>query len=73
MNNEIDEFMRKLLKNYEIWKQTRDEAVAHDIEVQFSFLRVMTGDSFNDLRAFARAEKEVSEFLDDIQKKKEVK
>lgn len=75
MNEEIDEFMRKLLKNYEIWKQTRDEAVANDIEVQFSFLRVMIGDSFNDLRAFARAENEVSLFIDEIEKskKKEVK
>ena len=73
MKEEIDEFMRKLIKNYEIWKQTRDEAVAHDIEVQFAFLRVLIGDGFNDLRAFTRAEKEVAEFLDKIEKEKEVK
>ena len=73
MNEEIDEFMRKILKNYEIWKQTHDEAVAHDIEVQFAFLRVLLGERFDDLRAFTRAENEVSSYLDGIEKKKQKK
>ncbi len=70
MKEEIDEFMRKLLKNYDMFRKTPKEDIAHDMEVQFSFLRVLLGNGFNDLRAFTRAEKEVAEFLDEIEKAK---
>jgi len=70
MNEEIDEFMRKLLKEIDAFKQKPDEKTAFDIEVQLSILRVLIGDGFNDLKAFVRVEKEVSEFLDCNEKKK---
>ena len=69
MKEEIDEFMRKLLKNYDMFKKTPKEDIAHDMEVQFSFLRVLLGNGFT----FALSQEPKRKWLNSLTKSKRQK
>ena len=68
-DEQTDAFLRKIVKNIEIWNERRDLGLAREIEMQLTLLKAMIGSSaFGELKSFARAEREVTKFMDSEEK-----